>query len=323
MLHPFPTFDRAAVASRRLGRFTGAAPGPVIIALGGVHGNEPAGVIGIQAVLDYLTRSQPNFRGSFFGLTGNLNALREGKRFIDHDLNRIWVTEGELHHDGRNLGAERGEMESLRADLSAILSEVDSPVILLDIHTTSAEGCPFMMIDDSQNIEEYKAYFPVPIITRLIDRLRGTLVHFMVSHGHRAVVFEGGQHDKITTLENIIAAIWILLVKLGCMQSSDVPNYGHRVERLAKESDGLPEILDIFYRHAITSEDDFVMTPGYFNFDPVRLGEVLGEDRHGPIRASHDARILMPRYQGQGNDGFFLGTEMNLDQWVKKRMGSI
>lgn len=173
-----------------------------------------------------------------------------------------------------------------------------------------------MMVDDSQNIDEYKNYFPIPIITGLIDRLRGTLVHFMVHHGHRAVVFEGGQHEKISTLENMIGAIWILLVKLGCIPAHLVPEFDYFKQRLTADALGLPEILDVFYRHPVQADDQFEMEPGYFNFDFVRMGEILGHDKHGLIRAPQDARILMPLYQGQGNDGFFLGTEMTLSDWA-------
>ncbi len=317
MLHAFPIFDRNLVDHRRIGQFDRGLDGPIVIAVGGVHGNEPAGILGIRTVLDHLQKTQPDFKGKFFGLSGNLTALKTGERFIDHDLNRIWV-EDDCNGDQRELGSEGHEMNALHEALQDILSQVSGPVLLLDLHTTSAEGCPFMMVDDSQDIGDYKAFYPVPIITGLIDCLHGTLVRFMVNRGHRALVFEGGQHDKITTVENVIAAIWILLVKLGCLERSHVPDYDFQVTRLAKEAAGLPEILDIFYRHVISAEDQYETVPGFFNFDPVQRGEILAHDQHGAIRASQDGRILMPRYQGQGNDGYFLGTESTVAHWTEK-----
>jgi succinylglutamate desuccinylase len=52
------------------------------------------------------------------------------------------------------------------------------------------------------------------------------------------------------------------------------------------------------------------MLPGFRNFDPVREGQLLA--RSGPqlareVRAPWSGTLIMPRYQGQGLDGFFLG----------------
>ena len=58
--------------------------------------------------------------------------------------------------------------------------------------------------------------------------------------------------------------------------------------------------------HSITPEDDFRMVPDYKNFQEVKSGEILAYDRHGPIKAVDDGMILMPLYQEQGEDGFFL-----------------
>jgi len=49
----------------------------------------------------------------------------------------------------------------------------------------------------------------------------------------------------------------------------------------------------------------------YANFDPVTKGELLAYDRHGEIRAKFDGLILMPLYQKQGNDGFFIIKDIN------------
>ncbi|MBK6950183.1 MAG: hypothetical protein IPH16_20770 [Haliscomenobacter sp.] len=62
---------------------------------------------------------------------------------------------------------------------------------------------------------------------------------------------------------------------------------------------------EIIWRHPVEPEDQFRMEPGFQNFDPVRIGQRLATDRNGPVLAKVDARILMPLYQAQGEDGFF------------------
>jgi succinylglutamate desuccinylase len=63
------------------------------------------------------------------------------------------------------------------------------------------------------------------------------------------------------------------------------------------------------YRHGVAADDGFLMQPGYRNFQPVARGEVVAHDRSGPVRVPETARILMPLYQVQGDDGFFVVRE--------------
>ena len=56
--------------------------------------------------------------------------------------------------------------------------------------------------------------------------------------------------------------------------------------------------------------DGFEMRPGYHNFQPVKKDELLATDASGEIRSPRDGLLLLPRYQGQGNDGFFLAREV-------------
>ena len=52
------------------------------------------------------------------------------------------------------------------------------------------------------------------------------------------------------------------------------------------------------------------MVEGYKNFQKVEEGEVLAQDKSGKIVAPEDALVLMPLYQQQGEDGFFLIKEV-------------
>jgi succinylglutamate desuccinylase len=78
---------------RVLGTYGGHTDGPLVICLGGIHGNEPAGVVAVQRVLDWLRTRQPSFRGELIALTGNRAALLRKCRYIAHDLNRAWSPE--------------------------------------------------------------------------------------------------------------------------------------------------------------------------------------------------------------------------------------
>ena len=61
---------------------------------------------------------------------------------------------------------------------------------------------------------------------------------------------------------------------------------------------------------AITPADEFKMNPGFENFDVISRGQVLATNKNGEIKAKESGLILMPLYQKQGEDGFFIGREV-------------
>jgi succinylglutamate desuccinylase len=56
------------------------------------------------------------------------------------------------------------------------------------------------------------------------------------------------------------------------------------------------------------------MRPGFENFEPVRKGAPMASLDRGngalEVASPLSARVLMPRYQALGDDGFFLGREV-------------
>lgn len=73
--------------AHELGRLAGPGGGALVIAVGGLHGNEPSGVRALTRILDRLAPHSEALRGEFLAFAGNLDALRAGERFIDRDLN--------------------------------------------------------------------------------------------------------------------------------------------------------------------------------------------------------------------------------------------
>ncbi|MBW3536111.1 MAG: succinylglutamate desuccinylase/aspartoacylase family protein, partial [Gemmatimonadetes bacterium] len=66
---------------RVLGRVRGAGPGPTLVGVGAIHGNEPAGARALERVLAVLEGRASRLAGDVVALTGNLEALRRGRRF--------------------------------------------------------------------------------------------------------------------------------------------------------------------------------------------------------------------------------------------------
>jgi len=79
---------------RIIGNIEGTEPGPVLMFIAGIHGNEPTGVLALQQVFEELAAEQTPICGHVIGVSGNLNALAKNTRFISKDLNRIWNRDG-------------------------------------------------------------------------------------------------------------------------------------------------------------------------------------------------------------------------------------
>ena len=128
--------------NRKIGEYEGTKSGPLLIILGAMHGNEPAGVKAIKQLF-LLLGNEPIinpgfvFNGKVVGLIGNLKAFENNVRFMDKDLNRQWKKEhvNQLKSTKKELVNEDLEMLEI---LDTINSEVDhfkpSKIIILDLH---------------------------------------------------------------------------------------------------------------------------------------------------------------------------------------------
>jgi len=305
---------------RELGTYGGQTAGPLVICIGGIHGNEPAGALALQRVLRRLHEAAPPFKGELVAFAGNLGALNGGTRYLSRDLNRMWTPERlDLLKDqacGAPTESEEQEQRELSAVIWSALPRKRGDVIFLDLHTTSSEGAPFAVISDTLINRHLAMRLGVPVILGLEENLDGTILNYINEFGYAAVGFEAGQHQAPSSVENHEAAIWLTLVEAGCLPPEDAPDLLALRRKLTQASSGLPPVLELRYRHAIQETDEFVMEPGYTNFQRVQKGQALAKDRRGEVRSPESGLLFMPLYQRQGEDGFFLVREVRLF-WLK------
>jgi succinylglutamate desuccinylase len=305
---------------RVLGRLRGAEPGPTIVAMTGIHGNEVSGVRAAERVLQGLQQRQPTISGEMVFLAGNLTALARHSRFIDLDLNRQWTPDRVAHLVNSNNDpgepVENSEQRALLALLREIIEVARGPLFFLDLHTSSADGPPFVTIGDTLRNRRFAHKFPLPLILGLEEQVDGALLELMNNHGFVTMGVEGGHHEAGTSVDRHEAVLWLGLVHGGVLRAADVPDLTAHVALLREASRDIPSVVEVRHRHAIRPEQRFRMKPGYYNFKPVIKGEQLGEDRNGEVLASEDGLILLPLYQGQGDDGFFVSRPVR-PFWLK------
>jgi hypothetical protein len=302
---------------RIIGKHEGRYPGPNLLFFAGVHGNEPAGILALRMVLHQIKKDHIPVRGKVYAVAGNIRAIRKGVRFIDRDLNRIWYPGFLVDRNERQKGGEYHEkIDLLQHVLTIIRNNPGHATFLLDLHTTSSQSIPFISISDTLKNRRIIRNIPVPLVLGLEELLDGPMFSFFSELGLSTVLFEGGQHDAISSLENHVAFIWLMLHALGCCKKRTIPSFHTHQEILKKNSLNERKIFEIKHRHLIEEGEAFKMKEGYANFQHIKKGEILAKNQHRDIKAPMSGRIFMPLYQKLGRDGFFVVREIR-PLWIR------
>lgn len=304
--------------ARRIGAFSGRDAGPSLVVVAAIHGNEPAGIHAARRVLDRLEAGEFEIRGDLTALAGNRQALAAGRRYLERDLNRVW-TAGNLRRIGsrsrsgtESPGTPREllEMEQLIEALAAARHRARGPLHLLDLHTMSAPGTPFVIIGDSLANRRFARPLTAPVILGLEEEVDGGLLEWANGRGWVTMAVEGGQHESPEAVDHLEAAILLAMGSVGLTEPARCPCWEWARRTLATAAKGKPRIVEVRQRHKVHPRDGFRMRAGFANFDWVPRSTLLAEDRDGPIRNETPAYLLLPLYQGQGEDGFFLARRV-------------
>ena len=297
--------------TRTIGEYTTGRKGPLLFIIGGIHGNEPSGVIALQKVIKSLHAETPlDFQGKVVAVHGNIPALKQRKRYVDCDLNRMWSKE-EIQRVKRLAPAARNtEERELLELLSHIETEFEkeyTDIVLLDLHTTSGPMGLFSIITNEKGNQELASALHAPVLFDLAHELSTNTNRFMDENNIKGIAFEAGQHDEAASILNQEAAIWLTLDKMGMINSEERTfDMDPHHAQLITAARHLPHFVRVIYRHAITPADQFHMYPGYNNFHEVYKGEPIAHDANGEVLCPFSGLMLMPLYQSQGNDGFFI-----------------
>ena len=309
-------FDKKITIKRVLGAVKGTNETPTVICIGGIHGNERAGVYALEKVLQRIEQEKIPFLGNFYAISGNINGLQKNIRFEDVDLNRIWSTESIqiIDDSDKRIYKESYEQQEIYKIIKEIVSTEKGPFYFIDLHTTSSDTTPFITISDSLNNRNFSSNFLIPTVLGIEEYLDGPLLTFINEFGHIALGFEAGQHFKESSVDNSEAFIWLALKSSGCVDESEIKkiNYFQHVLSMHKEKQ---EFYEINYKYEITKKEQFEMLFGFSNFESVVKGQALAISNSKKIKASHSGKIFMPLYQKQGEDGFFIISRIS-KKWL-------
>ena len=302
---------------RIIGKYKGSESGPLLIITAAMHGNEHAGVKALDLLFKMLEVEpirNPDFtyKGEIIGLIGNVKAYGLKKRYISKDINRCWEPEFVqqlLKQDKTKLEDEDFEIRDI---LDIVYEEIGrvfpDKIYLLDLHTTSSDGGIFCIATLEPDSIEIANQIHAPVITGLLQGLTGTTLHYFNRTNKgidtTAIAFEGGQHDDPLAVNRCIAATINFMRAVEVIYPHHVDNQHDQIlQNYAKHH---PKLVKVTYRFHVDDNEQWEMNPGYKNFQAVVKGEELAQYKGNKIYAPYDGLILMPLYQNQGNDGFFI-----------------
>ena len=298
--------------NRIIGKIKGKNKGPLVLLVGGVHGNEKESLKALDRVFERISKEALDIHGEIVGIRGNEQAIQKNQRYQDYDLNRCFTVSHLQYLRSEN--ARHNKAEDYEAiELMRILDEyaqLDYPIkILVDLHTTSAARGNFVIVPEFYASHNVVEALQLPVIVNLENFLKGTLSVYSCDEGFLGMAFEGGQIGSAEAVDLHEAGIWNILLASGAVKGLDKTFADKCSHILSQHADGLPGKVKVNSMHMVHEGSNFNMNPGYYNFKKVERGEPLASDKNGEIVCPQDGMIFMPLYQKQGNDGFFIIEE--------------
>lgn len=304
-------------------QFLGLQPGPRLIVLGAVHGNETCGTTAMRRVVEELGSSKLHIRSGSLTLVPVANPLAyaRGQRVGERNLNRNFRPT--LHPQDNE--------DRLANVLCPLLARHD---VLLDLHSFHTAGEPFAMRGPGNNsgslepfalaneehalavrlgvrriVDGWMTTYAAGVAKRLartppenragllsIDPRYGMgTTEYMRSQGGYSITLECGQHEDASAPEVAYRAIRNTLAHLGLTEDCAPPACPDpQYLRLTQVVDRLHE------------EDTFARP--WSSFTPVSRGDVIGV-RHGggAVVAEQDGFVVFPNPNATvGNEWFYM-----------------
>lgn len=309
-------------ASRILGDWGNSELGPTLVFFGALHGNERSGVVALLRLFDELKSKNIQLRGRIVGLTGNLAAVEQNRRYLDLDLNRIWTRNRLNQKLPDSDSAETREQNELNVLINEIMDSKGEK-FFFDLHTTSSDSTPFIAINDQMANRDFAIHFPVSIIFGIEEYLQGPLLSYLNDYGHVAFAFEAGEHEDPHSATMHLSFIKLAMVHAGIVGEPSFIDQEAEQEILGQKTAETRGFFEITYREEIKPDDQFRMLGHFDNFQRVKKNQVLAQNKSGELKAPQNGRVFMPLYQSEGSDGFFIvrsipGWALWLSRFLRK-----
>lgn len=257
----------------------GAQKGPTSVIIAGIHGNEMCGPRAFKKIL-------PNLKietGHVFFIYGNPRALENKKRFINHDLNRLFK-------DARMLSKQ--EKDGYEYQRSLLLKKyLKKSDALLDIHASQTPNSqPFIICEP----KSYKlaSYLPAKIIVSNFDKFEpGGTDYYMNRSNKKGICLECGYAKSPDALKIAETGIMTFLTAAG-----------HLSKKIKPQNKKYFKVSSL-YR---TKTKSFKLVKSFQDFEKVAAGQIIGYDGLKKITTTQKSLIIFARNRNQANAEAFL-----------------
>lgn len=263
--------------------------GPASIIMAGVHGNEPCGVKAIEKILPIL--KQKIIKGKVIFLIGNPLALKEEKRFVDANLNRMFKSIPKYD--------EKFSYEYHRAKF--LMSVLDQAGALLDLHSTRNPSKPYAFVERlNESNKLVVSNLPVEISKVVFganDFHPGCSDGYMYQNGKIGICVECGQHEDPASVRVAETSILTFLNSRG--HFIDDP----KLKDYAREFFNLTEIY--------FTKVNFKPKKVFPDFTYVKKGTIIGTDGNEKVKAKKNSYILfVVAHDEPGKEAFVLADKV-------------
>ena len=255
--------------------------GDTVVIFGGVHGNEPSGVRAMIEFKKYLDlRGLQLNQGRVLFVLGNPEAYRKGVRFIDQNLNRVFLPE-----------VESSDVEGQRAkEIMDFLKAYGQVDYFLDLHSVSVGEFQIAVYSDNatsrdrvlefSNLDMHFAVKP--------EHLPGTVFDLAEQIGVVGYSIECGNHES----EQAVGVAWDHILELLIRREIISVKDFEGVYQLPKK----PTEVQIYITHQkIVPQPGFrflnaEVTTGTF----VKKSEIYAKSDQQDYIAEKDLHVMMP-----------------------------
>ncbi len=256
-------------------------PGPTVVILGGVHGNETCGVEALN-VLQNITIA----RGTLILIYGNPQAIEQNVRYVEQNLNRMFC------NDERLTSELKVSYEYKRS--REILPYLHAADYSLDLHASfTPDSEPFIICES--NALALVQYLPQDRVCYGFTRLEpGGTDGFMNELGKVGICIECGYLADPKSTRSAILSAQLFLQVLGMLPAVNlVPN----------KKQYYVEAYELYY----TKTDCFRLARSFQDFETMQVGETIGYDGDVAVVSHAKQMILFARDRSAvGAEAFLL-----------------
>lgn len=275
--------------------FESQTNGPHILILGAVHGNEIAGTLASQALIQQFQQGQRTLlrgQATFIPIVNEL-AQQQDTRFVDENLNRVITT-------------HTAPMTHEQKIANQLLSYIEKADVLLDLHSTHCkddEAFAFIDYPSEKNLDFLKV---IPVQTALagwpdIYKNNPEIDNFSTEEyahqkGITALTVECGYHKASKAIEIAKASILNTFLHYNMIKGEKPTAMDKKIIH-----------LDSY----IIKEKDGHFIQNFNHLDKVYKDEAIAQYATGEIlKAPFDGFIIMPNHQANiGAEWYYLGKE--------------